>query len=82
MKFVKNRITQILAVGILLIVTIAGLYYFSKPVFADDKISMKNFNEKNGGCEFENRRTRRKDCQFRTRTCCENRKFRTRKRKT
>ena len=46
MKFVKNRIIQILAVGILLIVTIAGFYYFSKPVFADDKISMKNFNEK------------------------------------
>jgi septal ring factor EnvC (AmiA/AmiB activator) len=46
MKFIKNRIIQILAVGILLIVTIAGLYYFSKPTFADDKISMKNFNEK------------------------------------
>lgn len=46
MKFIKNRIIQILTVGILLIVTIAGLYYFSKPTFADDKISMKNFNEK------------------------------------
>lgn len=46
MKIIKNRTIQILAVGILLIVTIAGLYYFSKPTFADDKISMKNFNEK------------------------------------